>query len=193
MGDPVDAPRLARMHVRSRRLPMLLVLLALSIGACAPATGSPTPARTVAATTPASSTDASPAATEVAEESGAPTADASQAPSVSQTDTEWGRIWDAVPAGFPRYPGATTADDATAQPVSAAYAIPDGDAAQIAEWMQSSMEVATFSTEGLSGPFEDASYVLDSVGEGDCRIRTRIAPMGSLILVTVLYGAGCPA
>jgi hypothetical protein len=181
------------MHVRSRRHLTLLALLALSIGACAPSTGSPTPARNVATTSPVSSADASPAATEVAAASGQPSPDASDAPTVGQTDTEWGRIWDAVPAGFPRYPGATTADDATADPVSTAYAIPDGDAAQIAEWMQASLEVATFSTEGLSGPYEDASYVLDSVGEGDCRIQTRIAPLGDLILVTVLYGAGCPA
>nr|ADC35977.1 hypothetical protein [uncultured bacterium 148] len=181
------------MHVRSRHRSALLVLLALVVAACAPDPGSPTPAATLADGTPASSADATPAATEVAGASDAPSSGPSQAPTVSQTDTEWGRIWDAVPAGFPRYPGGTTADDATADPVSAAYAIPDGDPAQVADWMQSSLELATFRTEGLSGPFEDGAYVLDSVGAGDCRIETRIAPQGSLILVTVLYGAGCPA
>jgi len=180
------------MHVRSRRSAALLVLFALAVGACAPAPGSPTPAATVDGT-PGSSVAATPATTEVAGASDAPSSGASQAPTVSQSDTEWGRIWDAVPAGFPRYPGGTTADDATADPVSAAYAIPDGDAAQVADWMQSSLELASFGTEGLSGPFEDGAYVLDSVGDGDCRIETRITPQGSLILVTVLYGAGCPA
>lgn len=55
------------------------------------------------------------------------------------------------------------------------------------------METATYSTEGLSGPLEDGSYVLDSVGDGGCRIQTTIAPQGGLTLVTVLYGADCPA
>ena len=55
------------------------------------------------------------------------------------------------------------------------------------------MEGATYSTESLSGPLEDGSFVLDSVGDGDCRIQTTIAPQGGLILVTVRYGAACPA
>jgi len=111
----------------------------------------------------------------------------------SQTDTEWGRIWDAVPAGFPRYPGSTVADDASAEPASARYAIAGGgDPADIASWMQSALETATFSTQALSGPLEDGSFVLDSVGEGDCKIRVKVARMGGLTFVTVLYGAACP-
>ena len=117
----------------------------------------------------------------------------SSAPPASQTDTDWGRIWDAVPVGFPRYPGGTTADDATPGPVSAAYVIPSADAATIADWMQTTLETATYSTEALSGPLEDGSFVLDSVGDADCRLETRIAPLGEMTLVTVLYGAACPA
>ncbi len=189
------------MHPRSARLPRrsrLLVVVALTLGACSPAGTASIPTPTVAVTSPAPTADATtvptPASPVPTAASPAPTADASDdGPTVGQTDTEWGRIWDAVPAGFPRYPGATTADDATPDPVSSAYAIAQGDAAQIADWMQTSLELATYSTEGLSGPYEDASYVLDSVGDGDCRIQTRIAPQGGLILVTVLYGAACPA
>ena len=110
----------------------------------------------------------------------------------SQTDTDWGRIWDSVPPGFPRYPGSTTAADATAEPFSAVYAIDEGDVAEMASWMQTNLELATYSTEALSGPFEDGSYVLDSVGDAGCRIQTKVAPMGSLVLVTILYGASCP-
>ena len=117
----------------------------------------------------------------------------SGAPPASQTETAWGTIWDGVPTGFPRYPGFTTADDATAAPVSDVYAIPAGDSAQIAGVLQALMETATYSTEGLSGPLEDGSYVLDSVGDGGCRIETTIAPKGRLTIVTVLYGADCPA
>ena len=93
---------------------------------------------------------------------------------------------------FPTLSGRTIADDASPDPVSAAYAIAEGDPAQIAEWMQTSLEMATYSTEGLSGPFEDGGFVLDSVGDDDCRIQTTITPLGTLIIVTVRYGAACP-
>ena len=132
---------------------------------------------------------------------GAPSAGASaeastQAPSAAvgtQTETEWGRIWDNVPAGFPRYPGSSVADDIGPEPVSATYAVAGGgDPEQIASWMQAALETATFSTEALSGPLEDGSFVLDSVGDGGCRIQVAIKPMGGLTFVTVRYGAACP-
>lgn len=110
----------------------------------------------------------------------------------AQTDTEWGRIWDAVPAGFPRFPGSTIADDAEGQPVSARFAVPGGDAQAIATWMQGALETATFSTVGLNGPFEDGGFVIDSVGDGDCRIQTTISPEGDTTFISVLYGASCP-
>ena len=133
--------------------------------------------------------------------SGAPVAgpspdDSAPAPSAAvgtQTDTAWGRIWDNVPSGFPRYPGSSVADDTSPEPVSATYAIAGGgDPAKIASWMQAALETATFSTEALSGPLEDGSFVLDSVGDGGCRIQVVIAPMGGLTFVTVRYGAACP-
>lgn len=117
----------------------------------------------------------------------------SSAPEAGQTDTEWGRIWDAVPAAFPRFPGGTPADDATGEPASARFAIEDGDPLAIAQWMQDALEIATFSTEAMNGPAEDGGYVIDSAGDGDCRIQTRIAPLGGMTFVTVLYGAACPA
>ena len=79
------------------------------------------------------------------------------------------------------------------EPVSDAYAVPDVDPAEIAFMLQTAMENATYSTEGLSGPFEDGRFVLDSVGDAGCRIETRIVPQGSLVHVTVRYGAACPA
>ena len=168
-----------------------MLALSLLLAACGPAsstsTNTPSGARSVAPST---------ATTEEAP-SGAASPDASTpAPSAAvgtQTDTKWGRIWDNVPAGFPRYPGASVADDTGPEPVSATYAIAGGgDPAQIASWMQAALETATFSTEALSGPFEDGSFVLDSVGDGGCRIQVAIAPMGGLTFVTVRYGAACP-
>jgi hypothetical protein len=119
-----------------------------------------------------------------------PTSGASS--SVSQTDTAWGRIWDALPAGFPRYPGAAPADDASAEPSSGRYAVAGGDPEEIAAWLQEAMETATFSTD-VSGPLEDGSFALDSAGDGGCRIQTTVAPLGGMTFVTVLYGAECPS
>jgi len=165
-------------------LTIALPILTLALAACG---ATPAPTGTIGATP-----SPTPAATDATASDPAVNPSASGAP-MSQTNTEWGTIWDGVPAGFPRYPGSTAADDATGEPVSDVYAIPTGDPARIAADLQTAMETATYSTEGLSGPFEDGSYVLDSVGEGGCQIQTRVAPQGSLILVTVLYGADCPA
>jgi hypothetical protein len=66
------------------------------------------------------------------------------------------------------------------------------DPETITAWLQAGMETATFSTQDLSGPLEDGSFTLESVGDAGCRIQTTIAPLGSLTFVTVLYGADCP-
>ena len=114
-------------------------------------------------------------------------------PAVTQTDTEWGRIWDAVPAAFPVYPGSVESEEAgTAEPVSATFSVGEGGADEIASRLQSQLELATFSTEALSGPLEDGAFVIDSVGDADCRIETTVKPTGGLTLITVRYGADCP-
>jgi hypothetical protein len=119
---------------------------------------------------------------------------ATEPPTTSQTDTDWGRIWDDVPAGFPVYPTAVRSEEAGGgEPVSATWTIPGADeVADVVGWLQSELELATYSTFALSGPLEDGSYVIDSVGDGDCRIETRIAPAGGVTIVTVRYGADCP-
>jgi hypothetical protein len=53
------------------------------------------------------------------------------------------------------------------------------------------MEGAQFSTD-VSGPLEDGSFTLDSVGIAGCRIQTTVAPLGGMTFVTILYAADCP-
>jgi hypothetical protein len=109
-----------------------------------------------------------------------------------QTDTDWGRLWDTLPTGFPLYPGATRSDEAQEGPSSGVYVV-EGDPETIATWFQDQLEIAAFSTESLSGPLEDGSYELDSIGQDvACRVRVTIAPLGGLTALTVFYGAGCP-
>jgi hypothetical protein len=119
--------------------------------------------------------------------------DASAPAGISQTDTDWGRIWDGLPQAFPLYPGATPADDAATELVSATFVLSGPDARTVATWMQTELERATFATEALNGPLEDGSFILDSTGSGDCRIQVAIAPTGGLTRVSVRYGAACPS
>jgi hypothetical protein len=114
-------------------------------------------------------------------------------PPVTQTDTAWGRIWDGLPAGFPVYPGAIESEEAGGgEPVSAMFSVADAAPDEIATALQSQLELATFSTEALSGPLEDGGFVIDSVGDAGCRIETTVTPAGGLTLITVRYGADCP-
>ena len=111
--------------------------------------------------------------------------------SVTTTETEWGTIWDALPASFPVFPGAIPTEPIDG-PASGAFAVPAG-VLEATQFMQSALETAEYSTEAQSGPFEDGSYVLDSVGEtADCRVETRLAPLSGTTLMTVRLAAGCP-
>ena len=127
----------------------------------------------------------------------APTATTSTvAPSASsatsQTDTAWGRIWDSLPAGFPAITGSTPAEAATG-PASATLVV-QGDAARtVATTMKTALEGVGFRTLGLSGPLEDGTYVLDSVGTpAACKVQVTASPLGGVTTVTVMYAAACP-
>jgi len=75
--------------------------------------------------------------------------------------------------------------------VSGTFAVNGGDANEIATSIQAALEAATYSTEALSGPLEDGSFVLDSVGQGDCRLQVTVTPQGGLTVMAVRYGAAC--
>jgi len=161
------------MQTRTRRIhPILFVVAILAAAVTLAACGTDDPTTSA---TPADSPSA-----------------ASAASTGTQTETGWGRIWDDVPAGFPKFPTSTVADDISPDPVSGTYAVDNDDTAQIAGWMQNALETASLRTESLSGPLEDGGFVIESVGQGDCRIQTSVRPMGGLTFVVVRYGAACP-
>jgi hypothetical protein len=107
----------------------------------------------------------------------------------TQTDTEWGRIWDAIPRSFPVYPGAEPATD-VGPPASAQFVIP-ADVATATTWTKSALDATGLRTT-VSGPLEDGSMTLDSVGPNGCAAKTTIVRTGGLTILTVLYGARCP-
>jgi hypothetical protein len=176
------------------RRTLLLAGVVLLSAACGGRSGTDDPLQSAVEATP------SPTAAEPTEAPAAsPVPGPSEAPStpepapVTQTDTAWGRIWDGLPAGFPVYPGAVESDEAGGgEPVSATFSVADAAPDEIVTALQSQLELATFSTEALSGPLEDGGFVIDSVGDAGCRIATTVTPAGGLTLVTVRYGAECP-
>lgn len=166
-----------------------LVLLALAIVGCASNEGpSPIPPTALPSTPPsAASTPSAPAAPTAA---APPTAVPSPSPP-TQTDTAWGRIWDALPEDFPIPPAAveTEADE----PVSGAFDLPmPADVAAIG--LQTALELANLSTEWKSGPDEAGGYVIESVRPEslECRVEATIVPLGDLTRLTIRYGAACP-
>ncbi len=163
---------------------VLAIVLTIALASCQATAGSAVPA----ASGPASS-----APSTAPSSASGPSVEASSPPVAGQTDTDWGRIWDSLPAGFPSYPGSASAEEAATGPASAWLAVkaPD-DAKTIAAWMQSKLEAATYAAT-LSGPREDGSFVLDATGPAaGCAVRVTIAPLGGLTIITVLYGAVCP-
>ena len=109
----------------------------------------------------------------------------------TQTDTEWGRIWDALPPGFPLPPDAVLTETREG-PASASLAV--GAAGQpTASFMESALIGAGFSIESTEGPMEDGSTTINAVGpDPACQVQVRVRPLSGVTNVVVLYGAGCP-
>jgi hypothetical protein len=156
------------------------VVLAAALVACNPAQPAPT-----------SSAVPSPVLTPVPGGSAAASPGAVVSPA-TQTDTEWGRIWDALPPSFPLPPDAVATQTGEEGPVSGSYAV--GASAQDAAGLfQTALTGAGFSIEGVEGPMEDGSLTVNAVGRDPaCLVQVRARPLSGTTNVIVLYGAGCP-
>lgn len=113
-------------------------------------------------------------------------------PLTGQTDTEWGRIWDTVPADFPIYAGATEASEAATGPTSAELAVFGSPPKDVIEWTAKELTSDGYAISGGTAPFEDGSYSIEATGEAGCRILVTAAPLGGMTAVSILYGASCP-
>ena len=121
---------------------------------------------------------------------GQPTPTPTPAPP-GQTTTDWGRIWDGVPASFPRRPGSEPTETA-AGPASAVLSVPAG-VAEAANWYVTALGSAGYHVAGASGPFEDGSFVVDATGrQAACHVQVTVAKVGTLTVATIMYGASCP-
>ncbi len=158
------------------------VVLIWLVAACGPSVVTPSPSGA-----PPSATAPAPGLTPVPTDPGA----TARPSPPTQTDTEWGRIWDALPEAFPRYPGANPTETGEG-PASAILDVGDAEPAAVATFYQSALEAATYSTLSMSGPREDGSWEIESAGEAACRTRTTITPLGGTTIVTILFGVDCP-
>ncbi len=108
-----------------------------------------------------------------------------------QTDTAWGRIWDALPPSFPVMPGAEPATIG-GSPASAVLQLA-ADVANGAKWYETALPAAGYVVDALNGPIEDGSIVIDAhLTSAVCRTQVKIAPFGGQTIATVLVGASCP-
>lgn len=166
-----------------RLLHTVLLMASFTLAGCGSGTPTADPSMTAIPSTPAAT--ATPSTVE-SSPSGTTSA-------VGQTDTGWGRIWDTLPAGFPKYPGATPAEEAATGAASATWVVNGNVAKAVIASMRTSLEAAGFSTAETFGPLEDGAYAIDLRGATDaCRVNVTAYPQGSLTTVTVLYGAACP-
>ena len=164
----------------SRTAIVLWIGLAFVLAACSSAgASSPTPPSISSPAAASTASSASPAA-------------AAGGSNTSQTDTDWGRIWDSLPKDFPAIAGSTP-DDAAAGPASAVLVVQGDVAKSVATSLQTQLGAAGYKTTALGGPLEDGTYTLDMTGPStDCMLQVAATPTGGLTTVTILYGAGCP-
>jgi hypothetical protein len=170
-----------RLTTRSVSWLALVLVVAGTFPACSPLNDAPGPSSIATALPSGVPITATPEPSDAT-----PEPDAS---GMTQTNTAWGRIWDALPRSFPIYPGSSATTE-IGEPASAQFIVPT-DVATAAAWTKAALDATSLRTT-VSGPLEDGSMRLDSVGSAGCMAQTTIARLGSVTTMTVLYGATCP-
>jgi ABC-type transport system substrate-binding protein len=106
------------------------------------------------------------------------------------TDTEFGRIFDALPPSFPKLLGQEPAETG-AGPTSGSFAanMSVGDARKI---MEVSLIAQGWTVE-VGSPLEDGTIVLEATStKVGCKTEVRFTPRSGTVIMSVLYGASCP-
>lgn len=110
-----------------------------------------------------------------------------------QASVSWGRIWEGLPTGFPRFAGAEPTEVGGTEPTSATLDVPTsaGTPSEVMSFYRSSLQAAGYSVS-VDGPLEDGAYTISAGGPAGCAAQVTVAPLGGSITVTILYGAACP-
>lgn len=177
-------PGPARPSRLSRSLTGTALVAALALSACA-ASVTPSPSAGAPSDSPAPASP-TPALTPVPTDPG--TSPLPTPP--GQTNTDWGRIWDSLPAGFPVYPAAHPTETGVG-PATAILDAGSAPAAEVASFYQTAMTGIGLDIVSKDGPREDGSYDLLAGDGASCAVEITAAPQGTSTIVTILYGAGC--
>ena len=109
----------------------------------------------------------------------------------SQTDTAWGRIWDALPDTFPGPPGTQLATD-TGEGASSGQLVAPAARDAVVQFYRDAFRDQGY-VIGTDGPLEDGSVTVTATDTYQCRIQVSIRGVGDQeSIVTVLFGSGCP-
>ena len=182
--------------MRSAARLLAALVVAAGVGACASSPAASTVATPVTSAVPSTSQSSPPAIAKPAA-SAKVTSTTVVAPAkptatpVGTTQTRWGRILDAVPAGFPVFPDATLADPPPTGAVSGTW-VSTTPVSQVAAWYHDALLAAKWAKVDDGGALEDGSHVLDVQGElPGCKAQLTVKPAGGSTMIAVLYGAGC--
>lgn len=155
-----------------RKLIVLAWATSMAVAACLP----------FGPTGPSASTNGSPGAT---------TGNSPAPPSLpTQTETDFGRIWDAAPPSFPRFPGSAPATDPGGGAASSILAINSADIRAIATFYRDALQARGL-VASIDGPLEDAAMIVSGMDGDGCEVEVGVRPTGATTLIVVLYGAGC--
>ena len=161
---------------------LTVVLVALAVLAC-DATPTITPLVSTAPSLPSGTPTAIP---------GSSTQGSPAVPSEpTQTNTQWGRIWDALPPAFPQPAGSTPAGPIGRGPSSGEVDVSAGPAI-VSSFYVTALGRLGYLVLGVQGPLEDGSRVIDARGDAGCRLQMTVVPLGGVTHVTILFGASCP-
>jgi len=106
------------------------------------------------------------------------------------TETEFGRIWDAVPSSFPRPSGASVVDDST--PTSAVFVAQVGEPKDVSQGIGQALTKMGWNVD-VGSPLEDGTIVMEATGSpSGCKAEVRYTRRGGSVIMTVLYSAACP-
>ena len=178
----MTAPRRRAAHLLP---PILAIALVVGAAACSPS-ASILPSRSAAASP---SNAPTPSLTPVPGGPSSPPAGASLGVP-STTETEFGRIWDALPPSFPVPPGSIRTDP-PGGPSSGSFAV-GMTVADAAQAMATALTALGWTVD-VGSALEDGTVVLDAGGlrEG-CAAEIRLTPLSGTVNMSVLYGADCP-
>jgi hypothetical protein len=106
------------------------------------------------------------------------------------TDTEFGKIYDALPPSFPKLLGQEPAETGSG-PTSGSF-VANMSVADARKIIEVSL-IAQGWTVQVGSPLEDGTVVLEAEeGTVGCKTEVRFTPASGTVMMSVLYGAACP-